>query len=223
MRKKLGNVLILPSLQEADTIRTDMRRPNVVYFSSPCTLLRYNEDDDEGRQRYTGQLQDGKRHGLGVLEWSDGCKYSGDWRDDRSCGHGVEQYSGHSCYAGEFFEDLRHGYGQFDIAPGLSYCGQFEDGELHGMLYILETDAGNTGVAHITPARAEHGQIYREMDHKIYADEDPRKAIAVKIDQVVAALKARVLTAVSTARAASQEAHDLALDVSSGAKAGAED
>ena len=223
MRKKLGNVLILPSLQEADTIRTDMRRPNVVYFSSPCTLLRYNEDDDEGRQRYIGQLQDGKRHGLGVLEWSDGCKYSGDWRDDRSCGHGVEQYSGHSCYAGEFFEDLRHGYGQFDIAPGLSYCGQFEDGELHGMLYILETDAGNTGVAHITPARAEHGQIYREMDHKIYADEDPRKAIAVKIDQVVAALKARVLTAVSTARAASQEAHDLVLDVSSGAKAGAED
>ena len=58
------------------------------------------------------------------------------------------------------------------------------------------------------------------MDHKVYADEDPRKAIATKINQVVAALKARVLIAVSTARAASQEAHDLALDVSSGAKLG---
>ena len=209
--KRGGNRDVQMLMHHASMNRAVVRKP---ISDAPCSHLIYEEGDEQGRQCYIGQLQDSKRHGLGVLKFTDGSKYSGDWRNDHPCGHGVEKYSATSLYSGEFLEDRRHGYGQFEVSPDVSYCGQFQDGEMHGMLYILEIDSRNGGILKLTSARADRGQIYREPQYDELEDDDPRKALASTMQKVVAALQAKVFTAVSTARAASQEAHDLALEVS---------
>ena len=178
----------------------------------PTTYLRYNAHDEEGRKCYIGQLHNGVRHGLGVLKWIDGSKYAGEWASDHPCGFGVEKYSDGSSYSGGFHQDLRHGFGEFEVSPGVSYCGQFEHGEMHGALYINEIISG--GVAKTMPARAEKGHVFREPNWSELKDDDPRKSIAGAMEKVIAALKGKVYEAVTRARNASQDAHDVALEVS---------
>ena len=38
---------------------------------------------DEFGNRYQGELRNGKRHGRGVMAWSDGRRYRGEWRDGK--------------------------------------------------------------------------------------------------------------------------------------------
>ena len=180
--------------------------------NTPSTYLRYGPTDAEGRKCYIGQIKNGKRHGLGVLKWADGSKYSGEWSDDHPCGFGVEKYADGSAYMGCFLQDLRHGYGEFEVSPGVSYCGQFEGGEMHGALYISEMCAD--GSVRTVPARADNGQVFREPSYHDLAEDDPRKSIGDVLVKVVAALKNKVFEAVTLAKNASQDAHDVALDVS---------
>ena len=180
--------------------------------NTPSTYLRYGPTDAEGRKCYIGQIKNGKRHGLGVLKWADGSKYSGEWSDDHPCGFGVEKYADGSAYMGCFLQDLRHGYGEFEVSPGVSYCGQFEGGEMHGALYISEMCAD--GSVRTVAARADNGQVFREPSYHDLAEDDPRKSIGDVLVKVVAALKNKVFEAVTLAKNASQDAHDVALDVS---------
>ena len=179
---------------------------------APTTFLRYNAVDEEGRKCYIGQLKNSLRHGLGVLKWIDGSKYAGEWAEDHPCGFGVEKYADGSTYAGGFHQDLRHGFGEFEVSPGVSYCGQFEHGEMHGALYISETIS--MGVVKTVAARAEKGHVFREPNWNELEPDDPRKEIAGAMEKVIAALKGKVYAAVMRARNASQDAHDVALEVS---------
>ena len=59
--------------------------------------------DDFGIKRYKnalfkGQLQDGKRQGLGILIGDTGRIYEGQWQLDQRQGMGFEKYKNHNFY-----------------------------------------------------------------------------------------------------------------------------
>jgi len=42
--------------------------------------------EDDGESQYTGDFQNGKKHGKGTLSLQDGSSYTGEFADDRPCG-----------------------------------------------------------------------------------------------------------------------------------------
>jgi len=111
---------------------------------------------DEGSV-YTGQMQDGQRHGCGLWHCRTG-QYDGQWRFDMQSGSGRQTWSdgriydgqfksgmfdgvgrmtwhtqkGSLTYEGQYVEDLKHGRGKFVWADGRSYDGEWQKGKRHG-------------------------------------------------------------------------------------------
>ena len=51
---------------------------------------------------YRGELQNGKRFGLGVMQYRKARVYEGQWERDMRNGRGMERYSNGNRYEGEF-------------------------------------------------------------------------------------------------------------------------
>ena len=81
---------------------------------------------------YVGEKKDGKRHGQGILTFSDGSKYEGEYRDDKKHGQGTETFSDGSKYEGEYRDDKKHGQGTKTFSDGNSYEGEWKDGKQDG-------------------------------------------------------------------------------------------
>ena len=60
---------------------------------------------------YVGQVADGKRQGLGVLEFKDGDRQAGEWKDNILNGLGIEQLSDGPRYEGQWSNGLPAGLG----------------------------------------------------------------------------------------------------------------
>lgn len=126
-----------------------------VIVLSGCTVdTKDVEVVRQGDMVYRGQMQDGKRHGLGVLYHGDTLLYSGTW--DRGMRHGTgwsqdslgrrikatwdhdtivsgtcEDASG--LYTGDFNQrQLAHGHGSFRDSMGTYFEGQWKNGKRNG-------------------------------------------------------------------------------------------
>ena len=64
---------------------------------------------------YEGEVQNGKRHGNGMLTWADGQSYQGMWYLGLPHGLGVAEYGSGASYCGEWYLGDRHGYEIHDI------------------------------------------------------------------------------------------------------------
>lgn len=95
-------------------------------------LLEFPPTDPLSRSTYRGQWDEGRRHGLGVLRWSDGTIYEGELREDQSRGYGVETYADGGVYSGQFVDDSRCGFGVYAFADGRTFAGGWIDGMPHG-------------------------------------------------------------------------------------------
>ena len=107
------------------------------------------------RDRYEGELRDGRNNGHGVYVWANGDRYDGEWKDGQSYGHGVfvaangNRYEGESRdghmnghgvyvwangdrYDGEFKDNLRNGHGVYLAANGDRYDVEWKDGHMNG-------------------------------------------------------------------------------------------
>ncbi len=105
--------------------------------------------------RYCGPLVDGKLHGRGIIEWSNGTVYEGEfvaghlsgegrlrtphgdlyegeYRVGTLNGRGLATLRNGSTYMGEFRDNYYHGQGRLEHAQGYIYEGAFEYGEYHG-------------------------------------------------------------------------------------------
>ena len=86
--------------------------------------------DDGGN--YIGQLADGKRQGLGVLESKDGDRRAGDWQDDLLNGRGTRRLPDGARYEGQWREGQSTGLGVME-KPGVEREeGSFVAGKLEG-------------------------------------------------------------------------------------------
>lgn len=82
---------------------------------------------------YVGQAVDGKRQGLGVLEFKDGDRQAGEWKDNILNGLGTERLSDGPRYEGQWRTGLPMGLGVRE-KPGAERAeGNFAAGRLEGL------------------------------------------------------------------------------------------
>ena len=85
-------------------------------------------------EHYEGSYKDGRRHGRGVLTFTNGDRYEGGFVDGEIRGKGVLYLANGDIYAGDgdFGPRGLQGCGLFIGANGDRYMGQFRDGRFHG-------------------------------------------------------------------------------------------
>lgn len=82
---------------------------------------------------YVGQVSDGKRQGLGVVELSNGERQAGDFQDDRLNGLGTVRFADDTRYAGQWRDGQASGLGARE-KPGAERAeGNFVAGRLEGL------------------------------------------------------------------------------------------
>ena len=95
--------------------------------------------------KYKGNFEDGKRHGYGVFFLSNGNQYEGNWRDDKRHGEGVYK-SEKSYFKGVYFNDMKTGYGTEILSNGEKYNGSYLNNKRHGPGFLqFSTGAFFTG------------------------------------------------------------------------------
>ncbi|XP_037320431.2 radial spoke head 10 homolog B isoform X2 [Pungitius pungitius] len=80
---------------------------------------------------YTGQWAQGRRHGQGVVYYTQNKTswYNGDWVRNTREGRGVRRYPSGNVYSGEWKSNLRHGEGTMTwLNVGQCYVGTWRDG-----------------------------------------------------------------------------------------------
>lgn len=80
---------------------------------------------------YQGRFCDGLREGEGIAEYANGSSYVGSWKRDHYHGQGTAKFDS-STYVGGFSEGKRHGTGRLEYSSGLTYEGDFRYGKFHG-------------------------------------------------------------------------------------------
>merc|ERR1719183_1254699 len=78
--------------------------------------VKYDDGDQYGGQ-WSGE---GKRHGLGVLNFADGTEYAGEFADGMNHGFGVLTFTDKSSYDGEFENGKVQGFGKITFPDGSS-------------------------------------------------------------------------------------------------------
>ena len=71
-------------------------------------------------------MLEGKLHGRGVLEWSDGLRYEGELRGDKQHGHGTLTQANGDRYAGAWRNGRSHGRGSACMVRGPHACASFD-------------------------------------------------------------------------------------------------
>jgi serine/threonine protein kinase len=87
---------------------------------------------DDGAS-YVGQVADGKRQGLGVIEAKDGDRRAGEWQGDLMDGRGTERLPDGARYEGQWRDDRQTGLGVME-KPGVERDeGNFIAGKIEGL------------------------------------------------------------------------------------------
>lgn len=116
---------------------------------SPEKPQKTNQIDYEDGSRYTGAIEEGKRHGVGALILPDKSKMEGDWRND-----------------------ILHGEGRLYYASGrLAYEGYFKQGQLngHGVMYAedcSQKSLGARGQVENPPKSQNSYTDYKVLDYQ---------------------------------------------------------
>ncbi|DBA03796.1 TPA: hypothetical protein N0F65_005686, partial [Lagenidium giganteum] len=87
--------------------------------------------------KYTGDWQEGQKHGYGVFLYANGAKYEGEWVQGKREGRGVywveHKKKLRKQYAGEWRDDKREGLGTFFYEDGGRYEGMWRANKREGM------------------------------------------------------------------------------------------
>jgi len=92
-----------------------------------------NMSTDEQEPVYLGEKLDGKREGLGILQYAAGAEYLGQFEADLPSGIGMERYADGSSFQGCFRAGQRHGMGVYVLPSQIAYLGFFQGGKRAGV------------------------------------------------------------------------------------------
>ena len=101
-------------------------------WSGACTDGKASGDgrlvfrDSEGV--YEGAMRDGKMHGRGVLDWTNGLRYEGELRDGKQHGQGTITLASGDRYVGGWRNGRPHGQGTYTQVDGTTFEGAWRDG-----------------------------------------------------------------------------------------------
>ena len=90
--------------------------------------------DKDIHPQYTGDVENGKPNGLGIMTYPDGRKFLGEYKDGKKDGHGTFTFTSGIKYVGEFKDDKMWNVIKFNKYG--QYVGEFKDGEVwNGLIY----------------------------------------------------------------------------------------
>ncbi|KAL1520473.1 hypothetical protein AB1Y20_022054 [Prymnesium parvum] len=81
---------------------------------------------------YQGKTEDGRPHGFGYYNYSDGSVYQGEFIHGMKSGRGVLRSKDGAVYEGAFLNDVKHGRGVHRSASGAVYEGEYANDVRHG-------------------------------------------------------------------------------------------
>lgn len=82
------------------------------------------------RERYTGEFEEGDKHGVGTEYYADGkVKYKGNFRDNLRSDYGVYYYRNGDRFEGWFQKNVPNGKGSYYFADGDRVTGTFKNGQ----------------------------------------------------------------------------------------------
>jgi len=90
-----------------------------------------------GLNKYEGQWQNDKKHGVGKLIHDGVVVYDGEWQDNQFDGIGKRVFLDGSEYIGQFNKNERHGYGVMRWKDGAQYVGEFKKDLFSGKGYTI--------------------------------------------------------------------------------------
>lgn len=92
--------------------------------------------------KYSGNFKDGKKDGLGTMEYPNDDKYTGDWKDNKMHGIGSYEYKNGDTYSGSWVDDKKSGQGTylFSSPDNSEFVGTWENGEILSGTWILHNN-----------------------------------------------------------------------------------
>lgn len=81
---------------------------------------------------YTGEIIDGKAHGLGKGVYDNGMVYEGSWNNNKKEGNGILKWPDGSVYEGHFMNNMRSGKGTHVWRNQEKYIGEWLNDNRHG-------------------------------------------------------------------------------------------
>jgi len=97
----------------------------IIVFHFLLTLLLVGCAD---KGVYVGEKKDDKRHGQGILTFSDGSKYKGEFKEGERTGQGTLTKPNGDKYLGEWKDGKQDGNGTYTWSDGRKYVGEWKDG-----------------------------------------------------------------------------------------------
>jgi hypothetical protein len=119
---------------------------------------------------YTGTFVDGKRNGVGRMEYANGNNYQGQWKDDRRV-KGEFKYKIGNSYTGQFDDQVMEGVGRFEWIDGSVYEGGWHDGKAHGIGRFTKPGADGYVYEGAWKANKKHS-VGEELARVIFANGD---------------------------------------------------
>jgi len=101
-------------------------------------MLTYAPQDTRKRISYTGEWKQGKRDGLGKMEWRNSAEYQGEWRQGKRSGMGQHRFPNGEMYIGSWSNGRRDGAGQRIFANNARFIGIWKANRKDGVgVYIM--------------------------------------------------------------------------------------
>ena len=97
-------------------------------FLKNCDNIVKEKFDD---QEYEGQMKDGKRHGKGIMRWTDGDVYQGEYKEGKMHGKGIYKFKSGKTYNGEWVNGNMEGKGIMRYTDGV-YEGDWKNDKREG-------------------------------------------------------------------------------------------
>ncbi len=93
-------------------------------------------------EEYFGDIENGKRHGEGMLILPDDTAYLGEFKQGVAEGPGLLDSADDSAYFGQFKAGKPNGFGTYIAPNGDVYQGMFKDGKGEGRILVTRKESG---------------------------------------------------------------------------------
>ena len=126
---------------------------------------------------YEGEVYGGRKHGLGVFTWNNGCTYEGQWLNGVMSGYGVFRSDTGGLYEGQWLRSAYEGYGRNQYPNGCVHQGYFVGGHAtgEGLFYAPDGFSHNgmwdgglkegLGVTHFSDGSTYTGEYSKDLKH----------------------------------------------------------
>jgi hypothetical protein len=120
--------------------------------------------------KYSGNYQEGLKHGFGCQTWKDGSRFTGYFYENKASFIGIFEHKAKDKYIGEFKFDMACGFGTYIHSDGAFYEGEWNDDCQNGF-GIENWSDGNSYIGEYSQGKKEGFGKYSWSDGMIYEGE----------------------------------------------------